>query len=345
MSVAERSCMTTLCYLERDGKYLMLHRTAREQDVNKDKWIGVGGHFEQGESPEECLVREVKEETGYTLTGWRFRGIVTFCTDSGLCEYMCLYTSEEFTGIPAECDEGTLEWVPKDQVLLLDLWEGDKIFFHLLNEECPFFSLKLSYQGDQLAEAVWNGKPMELFDERRADGSRTGVVMERGVAHRDGRMHGTVHTWLTRRSANRETEVLLQKRSADKESHPGCWDISSAGHLQAGDTFEEAAVRELEEELGISVGKDSLEFVGWNHDRSEDFFHGRKILDDEIAKVYVIPMDVEPEQMKLQKEEVETVQWMPLKECLKKMKDSSWKNCLRSQEMEMLREYLEKETE
>ena len=98
MSVAERSCMTTLCYLDRDGKYLMLHRTAREQDVNKDKWIGVGGHFEQGESPEECLVREVKEETGYTLTGWRFRGIVTFCTDSGLCEYMCLYTWEEFAG-------------------------------------------------------------------------------------------------------------------------------------------------------------------------------------------------------------------------------------------------------
>ena len=162
MSVAERSCMTTLCYLERDGKYLMLHRTAREQDVNKDKWIGVGGHFEQGESPEECLVREVKEETGYTLTGWRFRGLVTFCTDSGLCEYMCLYTSEEFTGIPVECDEGTLEWVPKDQVLMLDLWEGDKIFLKLLAEDATFFSLKLSYEGATLVYAALDGREIQM---------------------------------------------------------------------------------------------------------------------------------------------------------------------------------------
>ena len=174
--------------------------------------------------------------------------------------------------------------------------------------------------------------------------ARTGIVMERGVAHRDGRMHGTVHTWLTRRSANRETEVLLQKRSAEKESHPGCWDISSAGHLQAGDTFEEAAVRELEEELGISVGKDSLEFVGWNHDRLEDSSMAERFWMMRSRKRMPIPIrgagtDEAPEGGS-GNSSVDA-----LAECLKKMKDSSWKNCLRNQEMEMLREYLEKETE
>ena len=177
MEERERSCMTTLCYLEKNGCYLMLHRTAREHDVNRDKWIGVGGHFEKNESPEECLMREVKEETGYTLTDYRFRGLVTFCTET-LCEYMCLYTADGFTGVPIECDEGTLEWVPKEKVLDLNIWEGDKIFFYLLREEVPFFTLKLVYREDILTEAVLNGAAMELFDERHEDGSKTGVVTE-----------------------------------------------------------------------------------------------------------------------------------------------------------------------
>lgn len=334
--------MTTLCYLEKDGCYLMLHRTARKQDVNKDKWIGVGGHFEQGESPDDCLIREVREETGYTLTDYRFRGLVTFCTET-VCEHMCLYTAEGFTGIPIECDEGMLEWVPKEKVLDLNIWEGDKIFFYLLREEVPFFSLKLVYQEDKLTEAALNGKPMELFDERRGDGSRTGVVMERGVAHRDGRLHGTAHIWLTRKSDSRKTEVLVQKRSKEKESYPECYDISCAGHLQAGDEYETGAVRELAEELGITVDKSQLEFVGWNRDRTQSCVHGRPYLDDELARVYVLRMDVEPELLRLQKEEVDEVRWIPLESCLEKMHDPNWKNCLRSDEMEMLRKYLEKE--
>ena len=342
MREEKRSCMTTLCYLEKDGKYLMLHRTAREQDVNKDKWIGVGGHFEEGESPEECLLREVKEETGYTLTSWRFRGIVTFCTET-LCEYMCLYTADGFEGTPAACDEGTLEWVPKEKALTLNIWEGDKIFFYLLSEEHPFFSLKLVYWYDRLEEAVLDGKPLELFDERREDGSKTGVVMERSVAHRDGRLHGTVHVWLARKTADGQPEVLLQKRSREKESYPGCWDISCAGHLQTGDEYEEGALRELEEELGITAEKNQLKFVGWNRDLTKENFRGRPYLDDELAKVYVLPMDTEPEQLKLQQEEVEEVRWMPLKLCMEKMQDPRWKQCLRSDEMEMLRTYLETE--
>ena len=154
---------STLCYIERDGQYLMLHRTVKENDVNKDKWIGVGGHFEQGESPEECLLREVKEETGYTLTAWKFRGIVTFVYGEDIVEYMFLYTAGGFTGAMIECDEGQLEWVDKTKLFSLELWEGDKIFFRLLEEGREFFSLKLVYDTkDVLKYAALDGVPMEL---------------------------------------------------------------------------------------------------------------------------------------------------------------------------------------
>lgn len=158
----KRSPLTTLCYIENDEKYLMLHRVKKQKDVNKDKWIGVGGHFEEGESPEECLLREVKEETGLTLTSFSFRGIITFLAEGWPTEYMCLYTADAFEGTLTECEEGTLEWVEKDRIMSLNLWEGDKIFFRLLLEGAPFFSLKMSYQGDQLMEVVLNGTPLNL---------------------------------------------------------------------------------------------------------------------------------------------------------------------------------------
>ena len=139
---------TTLCYLERDGKYLMLHRTKKEGDLNKDKWIGVGGKFEYGESPDECLLREVKEETGLTLLNYSFRGIVTFIYGSDVVEYMHLYTADKFEGELIDCDEGELVWVPIKDVCNLPIWEGDKIFFKLLEEDNGFFSLKLVYDLD-----------------------------------------------------------------------------------------------------------------------------------------------------------------------------------------------------
>ena len=155
--------LSTLCYLQRDGAYLMLHRTVKKNDVNKDKWIGVGGHFEEGESPEECLLREVKEETGYTLTSFRFRGLVTFLSGDGVTEYMSLFTADGFEGEPIPCDEGVLEWVPREKIPELNIWEGDKIFFRLLAEEIPFFSLKLVYDGQGgLVEALLNGKRLAL---------------------------------------------------------------------------------------------------------------------------------------------------------------------------------------
>lgn len=155
---------TTLCYLEKDGAWLMLHRIKKQRDVNKDKWIGVGGKFEPGESPEECLCREVREETGLRLQRWQFRGIVTFVLD-GWTEYMHLFTADQWDGemIPGDaCAEGVLEWVPKSRVPELPIWQGDRIFFRLLEQQRPFFSLKLVYQQDTLVQAVLDGQPLPL---------------------------------------------------------------------------------------------------------------------------------------------------------------------------------------
>lgn len=153
--------LTTLCYIEKDEKYLMLHRISKSGDINKGKWIGVGGHFEEGESPEECLLREVKEETGFELSAFAFRGIVTFSSNVCETEYMMLFTGSlpegEGDELP-DCNEGILKWVHKKDVLSLNLWEGDKIFLKLLNEGRDFFSLKLVYEGDNLVQAVLNGE-------------------------------------------------------------------------------------------------------------------------------------------------------------------------------------------
>lgn len=152
---------TTLCYLEQDGAYLMLHRIKKEKDINSGKWIGVGGKFEAGESPEECARREILEETGLRVSALRFRGIVTFDCPPHPTEYMHLFTSDSFSGTLRDCAEGVLQWVPKEQVFSLNLWEGDRLFLDLLAREVPFFSLKLSYCGDVLTAAFLNGERVQ----------------------------------------------------------------------------------------------------------------------------------------------------------------------------------------
>lgn len=151
---------TTLCYIEKDNCYLLLHRIKKENDVNKDKWVGIGGKFEENESPEECLLREAMEETGLTLTDYRYCGIVTFVSDKWEGEYMHLFHATGFHGDLIDCNEGTLEWVDKESFATLPQWEGDKIFLSLMEEKVPFFSLKLCYEGDRLVYKALNGKPL-----------------------------------------------------------------------------------------------------------------------------------------------------------------------------------------
>ena len=155
---------STLCYIENENnEYLMLHRVKKKGDMNQDKWLGVGGKFEDGESPDECLLREVREETGLTLTDYRYRAVVTFVSDEWGTEYMHLFTATGYTGEIKECDEGNLEWVPKVRVQELPIWEGDKLFFRLIDDRnSPFFSLKLRYEGETLAYAALNGKELPL---------------------------------------------------------------------------------------------------------------------------------------------------------------------------------------
>ncbi|MBQ1489737.1 MAG: 8-oxo-dGTP diphosphatase [Eubacterium sp.] len=155
--------LTTLCYIEENGRWLMMHRTRKKNDINKDKWIGIGGHFEPDESPEECMQREAMEETGCTLIAPRLRGIVTFISGSGVTEYMFLYTASGLEGDLIDCDEGELVWIEKEKITSLNLWEGDLIFFHLLDVRQDFFSLKLVYDGgDTLIEAALDGEPLAL---------------------------------------------------------------------------------------------------------------------------------------------------------------------------------------
>lgn len=153
---------TTLCYIEQDGKYLCLHRNKKQNDLNEGKWVGIGGKFEDKESPEDCLIREVKEETGLTLTHYDYRGIVTFVSDIWQTEYMHLFTADGFEGKITECDEGDLEWIDKSELLRKTIWTGDRIFLKLLDSPTPFFSLKLCYHGDDLIKAVLNSKELEI---------------------------------------------------------------------------------------------------------------------------------------------------------------------------------------
>lgn len=153
---------TTLIYIEKENKYLMLHRVKKENDINKDKWIGIGGKFLENESPEECALRETLEETGLTLNSLEYRGIVTFICNKCEGELMHLFVSKDFSGQIKECDEGVLKWVEKEKIITLPIWQGDKIFLKLIDENAPFFSLKLEYKNDTLINAVLNNKQLDI---------------------------------------------------------------------------------------------------------------------------------------------------------------------------------------
>ena len=329
--------LTTLCYIEQNGKYLMLHRVKKKKDVNQHKWIGVGGHFEPGESPEECLLREVKEETGLTLLSWRFRGIITFQSQGWGTEYMCLFTADRYEGVPTSCNEGTLEWIPKEKVLELNIWEGDKIFFRLLNEDAPFFSMKLSYEGDRLIYASLEGKELELLDVLNEEGKDTGMARERSLVHRNGDFHRTSHIWVARKSEEGKWQVLLQKRSSGKEAYPGCYDCSAAGHVKAGGTCVDAAVRELEEELGIQASPQDLELFFEIREDSRQEYQGVPFRDREFISVYLYRIPGETPKIVIQEEEVESVCWADVDRCIQIARTGELPNCLDVEELEALK--------
>lgn len=325
--------LSTLCYIEKDNQYLMLHRVVKKNDVNKDKWIGVGGHFEEGESPEECVLREVKEETGYTLTSYRYRGLVTFVFADIEMEYMSLFTADGFEGEPIACNEGILEWVDIEKVWKLNLWEGDKIFFRLLDENVPFFSLKLVYSREgKLEYAALNGKPMEMFDVIDESGKPTGVIKERGVVHREGVLHATSHIWIARPNEKSGYDILLQKRSACKDSHPGCYDISSAGHITAGGNPLDSAIRELKEELGIQARPEELKEFGVQYKNYEGEFYGKPFCDNQRSILYLYQEPVEDGAFMLQESEIESVIWMDYKEALQAIRENSIRHCIYEEE-------------
>lgn len=346
--------ITTLCYLEQNGEYLMLHRNRKKQDVNEGKWIGLGGHLEPGESPEDCVLREVSEECGLTLTSWRLRGIVSFLPEGSDGEYMFLYTADGFEGQLSGCTEGELAWVKKERVYELPLWQGDQLFLDLLRTREEFFSLKLMYQGDALTGAALDGRELELFELVDENGLPTGRIKERGLVHREGDLHRTAHVWLarwsgltrwgglTRRSGDAcGWEVLLQKRSAGKDSFPGCWDISSAGHVTAGQDCAESAVRELKEELGVEICRGELCEVGVHLSCAESEFHGSPFRNHELARIYVLIRDLEPSSLTLQASEVECVRWQPLDECLARVREGDRSFCIWEEELAMLKKALD----
>lgn len=331
--------LTTLCYIEKDDKYLMLHRTKKKNDLSKDMWIGVGGHFEDEESPVECLVREVKEETGLTLTSYRLRGIVTFISDEAEGEYMFLYTADGFEGQIKNCDEGELEFIEKDRIRGLYMWEGDEIFLRLIREDYPMFDLRLEYNGKKLSRAVLDGKEMELFDILSDDYKETGIVRERTSVHETGAWHKTSHVWIYRKK-NSGYDVLLQKRNEHKDSFPGYYDISSAGHIPAGEDYKESALRELKEELGITAKPEELQLIGVHNGMSNEEFYGKPFINNEHSMVYVYDgTELEPDDFKLQKEEVESVKWIDYEVGKKSLFNGEMKNCVYSEEWEMLGRY------
>lgn len=337
-----KSQLTTLCYIEKDNKYLMLHRISKKNDINKDKWIGVGGHFEGEESPDECLLREVREETGLTLTSYQFRGIVTFCSEGYPTEYMCLYTADGFKGNLKECDEGKLEWVEKEKIENLNLWDGDIFFLDLLRKNAPFFSLKLCYRKDGFwYRAMLDGKELELFDLVREDGTPTGHVKERNMVHRSGDLHRTVHIWVIKKRPDGGIEVLLQKRSQKKDAYPGCYDVSAAGHIHAGDGFEISAIRELSEELGIYAEMKDLRFIGFHEGYVEDTFWGQPFKDWEISAVYLYEKQIDTGSLTLQESEVEEVIFMEYDKVFAGIKDGSLKTCIYPEEFKLIKKALE----
>ncbi len=207
-----------------------------------------------------------------------------------------------------------------------------KMFVIIRSERAAAFKETVFYG----QEAVW----MELLDIVDEKGSPTGQTVEREKAHREGIRHRSSHVWLFRRRAGR-VEVLLQKRSSGKDSFPGCYDISSAGHIPAGVDYKSSAVRELREELGVEAEESKLQYCGTRYIYYEEAFYGKLFIDNQVSNVYLLWLDREPGDFVLQEEEVEKVEWFDFKECVELVRQNRIPHCIMMEELEMLRRKLD----
>ena len=325
----------SLCYIERGGKYLMLLRNKKDGDINRGKWIGVGGKLEPGETPEQCALREIKEETGLTVRDLTPRGVVTFLSDVWDGEVMYLYTARDFEGQLTECSEGELHWIDKQDIFDLPLWDGDRVFLKKLLTDAPYFEMTLQYKGDRLHKCVTDGQETELIDVYHEDGSPAGYVADRDFVHWRGLWHVTAHIWIVRYDSEGKPQLLLQLRSQTKRLYPGYYDISSAGHIAAGESMTVGALRELEEELGIPAQPDALELVGIRQCFYDDDI-GEGYHDKESCHVFLYRGKIEESALRLQPSEVDGVMWMDFSDLLDGVRHNTFRHCIELPELEMI---------
>lgn len=324
---------TTLCYIEYGGKYLMLLRNKKQNDLNEGKWIGVGGKLEAGETPEQCALREIREETGLIALDLTARGVVRFISDAWGSEMMYLYTVTQFEGELTDCDEGELRWIDKNEVFDLKLWDGDRIFLQFLIEGAPCFDMTLHYdQNDRLQTCAVNGREWELFDIYNEDGTPAGYVASRDFAHWKGLWHITAHIWVARPTPAGDTELLLQLRSKDKDLYPGCYDTSSAGHIAAGEDIVTGARRELAEELGLTVTEDELRPLGVQ----KNIYDNGNYHDREHCHVFLYRADIADNDIHYQESEVDGVMWLGLEEIARAVETQDFPICIDLREVELL---------
>ena len=325
----------TLCYIENGSRYLMLLRNKKDADINRGKWIGVGGKLEPGETPEQCALREIKEETGLTVRDLSLRGVVTFLSDVWDGEVMYLYTARDFEGHLSECSEGELHWIDKQEIFDLPLWDGDRIFLKKLLTDAPYFEMTLQYKGDRLQTCVTDGQEIELIDVYNEDGSPAGYVADRDFVHWRGLWHVTAHIWIVRYDHAGKPQLLLQLRSAAKRLYPGYYDISSAGHISAGESMTIGALRELEEELGIPASPDALELVGIRQCFYDDDI-GEGYHDKEYCHVFLYRGEIGEDSLRLQLSEVDGVMWMDFDDLMDGVRHNTIKHCIELPELEMI---------
>ena len=329
----------TLCYIEQDGKYLMMLRNKKRSDPNEGKWIGVGGKLEAGETPMECARREIREETGLVATEMIHFGDVYFYSDVWEEEIMRLFLVKRFEGRLTRCDEGELHWIDKSEIFDLNLWDGDRIFLQYLINGRRFDEMRLSYKGDRLCGCSVDGSEQELIDVYNRDGSPAGYVASRDFVHWKGLWHSTAHVWLTCRNEQGKPMLLLQLRAAGKRLYPSHWDTSAAGHIPAGEDVLNAAVREIGEELGIHPSAGELTCVGMIPVTYDDD-DGEGYHDREFCHIYLLRTQPRLSGLTLQASEVERVMWMDFDGVAQAVKNNSLRHCLHMDELALIRPLL-----